>query len=67
MEQLPLLASFFPRGEGESGRKAGSVYCLVRGWVYWESRVFVPVATQFTVCRVWGRCIFTSLLKCTFL
>lgn len=66
MEQLPLLASFLPEVR-ESGRKAVTVYCVVRGWASGESRVFVPVATGFAVCYVWGRCIFTSLLKYTFL
>lgn len=31
----------FFRGEGEFGRKVIIVYCLVRGWVFGESRVFV--------------------------
>lgn len=67
MEELPLLASFLPEVRESLEGEQITVYCSGRGWASGESRVFVSVATGFTLCCVCGKRIFTSLLKYTFL
>lgn len=52
MKELPLLASFLP--EVRASLEGKQSLCTVQlGWGFWESRLFVPAATGFTVCCVW--------------
>lgn len=66
MEQLPLLASLLPEvRENLEGKQALCTVCKGVGFLGEQG---VCSSGYRVYCVLWGgRCIFTSLLKCTFL